>query len=93
MSEILIIDDDVSLCRSLQIQLKRQGHSVQLSHSGRDGASCACSGDFGLVLLDLGLPDEDGLDVLHRILAERPGLPVVVVTARQDMSRSRSKPA
>ena len=85
MSEILIIDDDVSLCRSLQIQLKRQGHGVELAHSGQDGGDRACSGEFGLVLLDLGLPDEDGLDVLHRILAERPELPVVVVTARQDM--------
>jgi DNA-binding NtrC family response regulator len=85
VSEILIIDDDVSLCRSLQIQLKRQGHGVRLAHSGREGAERADSGDLDLVLLDLGLPDEDGIDTLHRIVAERPELPVVVVTARQDM--------
>ncbi len=86
MSEILIIDDDVSLCRSLQIQLNRQGHDVRLAHSGREGAERAGSDGLDLVLLDLGLPDEDGLDILQRILAGHPDLPVVVVTARQDMS-------
>ena len=86
MSEILIIDDDTSLCRSLQIQLKRQGHSVQLAHSGAEGAERAGSADFDLILLDLGLPDEAGLDVLRTLVAERPDRPVAVVTARQDMT-------
>ena len=86
MSEILIIDDDKSLCRSLQIQLERQGHSVQLAHSGGEGTELAGSADHDLVLLDLGLPDGDGLDVLGVLVTERPERPVAVVTARQDMT-------
>jgi DNA-binding NtrC family response regulator len=86
VSEILIIDDDAALCRSLQIQLKRQGHEVQTGHTGQAGAETAGQNAFDLVLLDLGLPDCDGLDILHRLLADQPERPVVVVSARQDMN-------
>jgi DNA-binding NtrC family response regulator len=86
VSEILIIDDDKPLCRSLQIQLKRQDHHLQTAHTGQAGADAAGAGAFDLVLLDLGLPDGDGLEVLHRLLADEPNRPVVVVSARQDMN-------
>jgi two-component system response regulator AtoC len=70
----------------LQIQLKRQGHQVQAVHTGRAGAETAGANAFDLVLLDLGLPDGDGLAVLHRLQADAPERPVVVVSARQDMN-------
>lgn len=85
MSHLLIIDDDASLCRSLQIHLKREGHSAELEHSGGAGLKRASAGTFDLVLLDLGLPDADGLDVLEGLLAADAERPVVVITARQDM--------
>jgi two-component system, NtrC family, response regulator AtoC len=86
VSEILIIDDEKSLCRSLQIQLKRHGHTTQLAHSGAAGIERAEAADFDLIFLDLGLPDGDGLGILHRLLVKHPDRPVVVITARQDMT-------
>ena len=85
MNRILIIDDDRALCRSLEIQLTQEGHRVESAHSGGDGLRKIADFDPGLVLLDVHLPDMDGLDLLQKIQQARSQLPVVIITGRQEM--------
>lgn len=56
-----------------------------VSSTGREGAYLAQTGDFELVILDLGLPDEDGFSVLHRIRSTHVDTPVIILTARSSI--------
>ena len=85
MSRVLIVDDDRALCRSLQIQLEGEGHEVRTSHSGNDGLTVLSGWQPDLLLLDLRLPDLDGLSVLKKVVMLSPGLPVVMITGELEM--------
>jgi len=80
MIKILIIDDDQALARSLEIQLKAEKHQVGVAHTIADGMICLEEMVPDLVLLDLNLPDEHGLTALPVILANQPGVTVVIMT-------------
>ncbi len=82
---ILIVDDDRALCRSLEIQLEREGHEVAVANTLEDGLLAAQQGSSDLMLVDLRLPDGSGLDVLRAHHALRPGHFVVMITGVQDM--------
>ncbi len=86
IQRLLIIDDDVALCRSLQLQLGAKGYQVAVA--GTAAAGMVALGEHGpdLVLLDINLPDADGLLVMVKIVEMSPDVPVVMVTARQDMT-------
>ncbi len=84
MSRVLVIDDDRALCRSIQLQLEAEGHEVASAHTAAEGLAQAHEGHFDLVLLDLLLPDRNGLDVLRELVTDRADLPVVMVTGTQD---------
>ena len=85
MSRVLIVDDDRALCRSLQIQLEGEGHEVRTSHSGNDGLTVLSGWQPDLLLVDLRLPDLDGLSVLKKVVMLAPGLPVVMITGEMEM--------
>lgn len=80
-----MIDDDQALCRSLQIQLKSEGHVLRFVNQGGEAESALRSEEPELILLDLNLPDTDGLTLLPQLLELLPGVPVVMVTGQQDM--------
>jgi two-component system KDP operon response regulator KdpE len=80
---ILIIDDEVQIRRLLVITLETQGFSVIEAATGKEGLSMAASHNPSLVLLDLGLPDLDGLEVLKR-LREWFTRPVVILSVRNE---------
>jgi DNA-binding response OmpR family regulator len=78
---ILLVEDDAAIASGLVRVLESQGYAV--SHLSRGGpALAAATPDVGLVILDLGLPDVDGLDVCRRLRANRPDLGVLILTAR-----------
>lgn len=79
MSRILLIEDHLSLGESIAEYLRRAGHTVDLARTLTAGRALMVDVAFDLVLLDLGLPDGDGLDLLRQ--KARP-LPVLVLTAR-----------
>ncbi len=85
MSRILIIDDDKALCRSLEIQLKMHDHTTRSAQTAADGLKIFTEEIPDLVLVDLGLPDRSGLDVLKEIHDDASGCPVVMITGQQDM--------
>jgi DNA-binding NtrC family response regulator len=78
---LLIVDDDDTLRSLLARELGRLGHGVTAAATGEEGLRLASDAELDVVLLDLSLPDQAGLDVLKRLRAERPGLEVVVLTA------------
>lgn len=84
MTKILIIDDDESLCRSMQIQLEASGHDVKYAHTAGEGLSLVDRFNPNLVFLDLKLPDEDGMECLKKLQNTNPDLPVVIITGHQD---------
>lgn len=69
MSRILVVDDDAVLLRTLRINLRARGHEVLLAASGRQALAAFLADDPELVVLDLGLPDLDGVEVLRRLKA------------------------
>ena len=87
MARVLIIDDDVELCRLLAERLSTEDFSIEAIHNGQRGLERVLSHDYALVILDLMLPGMKGLDVL-RHLRERSTVPVLILTARgEDVDR------
>jgi DNA-binding response OmpR family regulator len=78
---ILVVEDDDALASGLVRVLDSQGYPVRRLARGT-GATAAAGEDVGLVILDLGLPDIDGVDVCRRLRASRPDLAVLILSAR-----------
>lgn len=86
MSTIFIIDDDKALCRSLQIQLEEQGHEVKFANNGGKGLTMLNQCAPNLLLLDLHLPDINGIELLQNLQKSHSGIPIVMITGNQDMT-------
>lgn len=78
---ILLVEDDKLIAEGLEAALRHSGYVVDIA-SRRSEAEAVLDTDYVLVLLDLGLPDGDGLELLKRIRRIKPTLPVILVTAR-----------
>lgn len=79
-SNILVIDDEKVICTSLEAVLKRDGYSVSTALTAKEGLAHLRQATFQIVLLDLRLPDEDGLQVLKKIKEDQPDLVVIMIT-------------
>lgn len=78
---ILIIDDEIQIRRLLEITLSANGYKITEASTGKEGMALAASQQPALVILDLGLPDIDGLDVLH-MLREWYQKPIIILSVR-----------
>ncbi len=78
---VLLIDDEVQIQRLLRIALEADGYKVHIAASGEEGVRDAAMVRPDLVMLDLGLPDMEGLDVLRR-LREWATFPVIILSVR-----------
>lgn len=81
MSRILIVEDEPQLLRALTINLRARGYEVKPVADGRSALVVAGAGEIDLIILDLGLPDMDGVDVV-RALRGWNNVPVIVLSAR-----------
>jgi two-component system, OmpR family, response regulator len=79
---ILVVEDDALLADGLSAALTRAGHAVQQARTGRRGDELLRSEEFDLAVLDVGLPDIDGFEVLRRLRSRRSTTNVLVLTAR-----------
>jgi DNA-binding NtrC family response regulator len=78
---ILIIDDEAAIRESLETLLRLEGFVVETAVDGPAGLEKIAANHYDLLLLDLALPGESGIDLLPRILLRRPELPVIMITA------------
>lgn len=82
MNRILIAEDNPHIVDFLKAGLKAHGFTTLVVEDGHAAAQLACSDDFDVMILDLGLPGQDGLAVLKRLRGQGDPLPVIVLTAR-----------
>ncbi len=79
-AKILVIDDEEVICKGCRLILSDQGHSVESHMKGRAGLGAIREGQFDVVLLDMKLPDMDGMEILRAAREEKPSLYVIVMT-------------
>jgi DNA-binding response OmpR family regulator len=84
MTSVLLAEDDPSISDPLARALRREGYDVDVSADGPGTLGRALSGGIDLIVLDLGLPELDGLEVCRRLRSEGRATPVLVLTARAD---------
>jgi DNA-binding response OmpR family regulator len=83
-ARVLVVDDDATVAEVVTTYLHRAGFAVDRAADGAAALSTAASDNPDLVVLDLTLPDLDGIEVYRRLRAQRADLPVVILTARGD---------
>nr|ACO70940.1 two component sigma54 specific transcriptional regulator Fis family [uncultured Verrucomicrobiota bacterium] len=88
MSQILIIEDEPSLASALTAVCKRLGHTARSCASGRAGLEALAAGDSAVAILDIGLPDLSGLDVLKAARVQAPQVPVIIITAHGNLDNA-----
>ena len=87
-ANIIIIEDEKNICNFIETVLSPQGYQVTSANTGTDGLKLIESLKPDVVLLDLGLPDYDGIEVIQKV-REWSEIPIVVVSARdQDQEKA-----
>ena len=83
--QILIVEDEVLLAKSLREILEDSGHEVSLAYDGQEGLELARSTPFDLLILDLMLPKLNGFQVARTLRKERNGIAILMLTAKSDI--------
>ncbi|HLI17483.1 MAG TPA: response regulator transcription factor [Rhodanobacteraceae bacterium] len=82
---ILVVEDDAAISDAVCASLERAGHAVDHLANGKAAIAALQEHAFALVVLDLGLPGEDGSEVLRRLRAAHDTIPVLIITAREEL--------
>jgi DNA-binding response OmpR family regulator len=85
MARILIVEDEQRIASFVSKGLRADGHVTTCVADGREGLDHALSGEFDLVVLDIGLPGIDGFDLLDQLRSQGSKVPVIVLTARDSV--------
>jgi DNA-binding response OmpR family regulator len=82
MTHILVIEDEVQIARVLKVELEYEGYQVSVEHNGKAGLETALNSQIDVILLDVMLPELNGIEVLRRLRREDKVTPVILLTAR-----------
>lgn len=82
---ILVVDDDPEVRMTTRDFLSSKGYVVTAASGGREALTLLESSDPDVVLLDVAMPDMDGMETLRHLVAARPTLPVIMITANSDI--------
>lgn len=85
MNRILIVEDEPRIVAFLQKGLQANGFTTTSAADGRSALNLALDAEFDLVILDLGLPDQDGMTVLNHLRGQGFTQPIILLTARDDI--------
>lgn len=86
MARILIVEDEARIASFVAKGLRAEGHLATVAGDGPTGLDHALSGDFDLMVLDIGLPRMDGFEVLDQLRSQGSRMPVIVLTARDSVT-------
>src|SRR5271170_6294423 len=81
---VLLVEDDEMIAQGLQTALRQGGFAVDWMRDGKSAAAALQTSSFDVILLDLGLPQRDGIDVLRDLRKRGDGTPVIILTARDE---------
>lgn len=81
---ILIIEDEKNLARFIELELKHEGYETEICYNGRTGLDAALNSDWDLILLDLMLPELNGIEVCRRLRPAK-NVPIIIMTARDSV--------
>lgn len=84
---LLIIEDNIELANSMKMGLEKMGFHIDVSNTGSDGEEKASINEYDVILLDLNLPDIDGIEILNYLRSESIETPVIIVTARDEVEQ------
>lgn len=80
MSRILVVDDDPEIRSTLKKLLELAGHQVVVAADGRAAEAALSGGDFQLMITDIVMPDQDGIEVIKVTRAAHPELPIIAIS-------------
>ena len=83
MTNILIVEDEQNLARFLELELTHEGYKVDIEYDGEPGLEKALNNDFDLIILDLMLPNINGLEICRRV-RQVQSTPIIIITAKSD---------
>lgn len=78
---ILLIEDEINIAKFVELELKHENFVVTVSHDGREGAELALENDYDLLLIDVMLPNLNGLEICRRVRGKKEK-PIILITAR-----------
>ena len=87
--KILVVDDEPIVCKRCLRVLTPEGYSVSVTHSGDEGIEKGASGDFDVVIVDLKMPDVDGMQVLRAIKENQPDVEVIMTFLGDEAAADR----
>lgn len=82
MKTILIVDDESKITRILDLQLKHSGYNTLIAFDGKEAVETALNHDIDLILMDIMMPVMNGIEAMHLIKKQKPGVPVILLTAK-----------
>jgi len=85
LKKVLIIEDEVKLARLVELELKYEGYEVTVCYDGKTGFDTFKEGEFDIILLDLMLPEINGMEVCRRV-REISDIPIIMLTAKDELS-------
>lgn len=87
MNRILIAEDEPRIASFVEKGLKSHGFATSLATTAQEALQLALGGDFDLLLLDLGLPGKDGLEILEELRGQGAQVPIIILTARDEIQQ------
>jgi two-component system response regulator (stage 0 sporulation protein F) len=81
MNTILVVDDDKSLRRLYQAELESEGYRVLLAGNGNEASACVARETPDVIVMDIRMPEKDGLDAMAQILLDHGRIPIILNTA------------
>jgi DNA-binding NtrC family response regulator len=85
---ILVIDDESVICNACHLILSEKGYMVERQLTGKSGLDALKSGQYHIVMLDMMLPDMDGMDILKMIKKEKPETCIIIMTGYSTVSNA-----
>ncbi|OQX65968.1 MAG: hypothetical protein B5M55_01950 [Desulfococcus sp. 4484_242] len=86
--KVLVIENEDVICNACRLVLAEKGHEVDISNTGKSGLIAVSRNGYDLVLLDIKLPDMDGMDILKILKENVPTLRVIVMTGYATLSNA-----
>src|SRR5699024_2712331 len=83
MKRVLIIEDELSILKLLTYNLEQEGYEIDSSMDGQEGLDMALENSYDMILLDLMLPNRDGMDICRAIRQEKMDVPIIMLTAKE----------